>query len=99
MVEKMKDVAKMGAELTASERNLLSIGYKNVTGYRRASWRVLSAVEQTEGNEANVKRINEYREKVAKEISDICTDILSIIDDYLLPSTSNPDATVFFHKM
>ncbi|EEF39875.1 conserved hypothetical protein [Ricinus communis] len=41
MAEAMKKVAKLDVESTVEERNLLSVGYKNVTGARRASWRIL----------------------------------------------------------
>ncbi|KAL8239268.1 hypothetical protein R6Q59_015835 [Mikania micrantha] len=59
MVDAMKKVAKLDVELTVEERNLLSVGYKNVVGSRRASWRILSSIEQKEesrGNEVNVNR-------------------------------------------
>ncbi|EEY19856.1 conserved hypothetical protein [Verticillium alfalfae VaMs.102] len=39
MVGYMKEVAKLGGELTVDERNLLSVAYKNVVGTRGASWR------------------------------------------------------------
>lgn len=42
----MKDVAKLDVELSVEERNLLSVGYKNVIGARRASWRIMSSIEQ-----------------------------------------------------
>lgn len=44
----MKEVAKLGGELTIDERNLLSVAYKNVVGTRRASWRIISSIEQKE---------------------------------------------------
>ncbi|CAK8562621.1 unnamed protein product [Lathyrus sativus] len=46
MVEAMKKVAKLDVELTVEERNLLSVAYMNVVGGRRASWRILSLIEQ-----------------------------------------------------
>ena len=46
MVRHMKDVAKADQELSVEERNLLSVAYKNVIGSRRASWRVISSIEQ-----------------------------------------------------
>lgn len=102
MVECMKKVAKLDLELTVEERNLLSVGYKNVIGARRASWRIMSSIEQKEeskGNEHNVKLIKSYRHKVEEELSKICSDILSIIDKHLIPSSSSGEATVFYYKM
>lgn len=102
MVDAMKKVAKLNVDLTVEERNLLSVGYKNVIGARRASWRILSSIEQKEaakGNDVNVKRIREYMQKVETELSNICTDIMSVLDDHLIPSASPGESTVFFFKM
>ena len=102
MVEFMKGVAKMDIELTVEERNLLSVAYKNVIGARRASWRIISSIEQKEdnkGNEGHVTKIKEYRNKVEKELADICTDILSILDRHLIPSASTGESRVFYYKM
>ncbi|KAJ4872838.1 14-3-3-like protein GF14 iota [Raphanus sativus] len=102
MVETMKKVAKVDSELTVEERNLLSVGYKNVIGARRASWRIMSSIEQKEeskGNESNVKHIKGYRQKVEDELADICRDILTIIDEHLIPHATSGEATVFYYKM
>lgn len=61
MVENMKRVASSDQELTVEERNLLSVAYKNVIGARRASWRIVSSIEQKEeskGNEAQASRFS-----------------------------------------
>ncbi|KAK2966692.1 hypothetical protein RJ640_007979 [Escallonia rubra] len=87
MVDCMKKVAKLDVELTVEERNLLSVGYKNVIGAPRASWRIMSSVvqkEESKGNEHNVKLIKGYRQKVEEELSKICSDILTIIDKHLI---------------
>lgn len=102
MVEAMKKVAKLDLELTVEERNLLSVGYKNVIGARRASWRIMSSIEQKEeskGNENNVKLIKGYRQKVEEELTKICNDILSIIDEHLIPASSTGESSVFYYKM
>ena len=73
----MKSVTETGAELSNEERNLLSVAYKNVVGARRSSWRVISSIEQkTEGSEKKQAMAKEYREKIEKELNDICGDVL-----------------------
>jgi len=67
MVEAMKKVASLDVELTVEERNLLSVAYKNVIGARRASWRIISSIEQKEENkgaEEKLEMIRTYRSQV-----------------------------------
>ena len=102
MVNEMKEVAKLGVELTVEERNLLSVSYKNVIGARRASWRIISSIEQKEeakGNTSQVEKIKAYREKVEKELSDVCNDILEVLDQHLIPAAQSGESKVFYHKM
>ena len=98
MVDAMKKVANLDVELTVEERNLLSVGYKNVVGSRRASWRILSSIQQKEeakGNEVQAKQIKEYRQKVESELSIICSDIMIVIDEHLILSASAGELVVF----
>jgi len=102
MVEAMKKVACLDVELTVEERNLLSVAYKNVIGARRASWRIISSIEQKEeskGNENHVARIKEYRTKVENELNNICIDILSVLDQHLIPTATTGESKVFYYKM
>jgi len=69
MVSFMKHVAGMDVELTVEERNLLSVAYKNVIGARRASWRIISSIEQKEdkgGSTAKTEQTVEYRKMVRR---------------------------------
>ena len=68
----MKHVAGMDVELTVEERNLLSVAYKNVIGARRASWRIISSIEQKEdkgGSTAKTEQTIEYRKTVRCHVS------------------------------
>ncbi|GLJ53223.1 hypothetical protein SUGI_1134310 [Cryptomeria japonica] len=55
--------------------------------------------EAEKGNDVNVKRIKEYCHKVEDEFCRICNDILTIIDEHLIPSSGNGESTVFYYKM
>jgi 14-3-3 protein epsilon len=106
----MKKVANSGIELNTEERNLLSVAYKNVIGTRRASWRIVSTIEQKEekegaanktGNDEKLAVMRESREKIEKELKDICNDILELLDNNLIKGTSdsNTESIVFYKKM
>ncbi|XP_075501548.1 14-3-3-like protein 16R [Primulina tabacum] len=104
MVDFMEKVAvAVGAdELTSDERNLLSVAYKNVIGARRASWRIISSIEQKEesrGNDSHVSTIKNYRSKIESELASICQGILKLLDSKLIGSAANSDSKVFYLKM
>ncbi|VVA95724.1 unnamed protein product [Arabis nemorensis] len=104
MVEFMEKVSAAvdGDELTVEERNLLSVAYKNVIGARRASWRIISSIEQKEesrGNDDHVAAIRDYRSKIETELSGICDGILKLLDSRLIPAAASGDSKVFYLKM
>ncbi|KAM4687634.1 14-3-3 protein zeta/delta isoform 1-T2 [Discoglossus pictus] len=100
MASCMKEVTEEGTELSNEERNLLSVAYKNVVGARRSSWRVISSIEQkTEGCDKKQQLAREYREKIEKELREICGDVLNLLDKYLVPNASQAESKVFYLKM
>merc|ERR1711871_730016 len=102
MVDHGGNVAKMDVELTVEERNLLSMGYKNVIGARRASWRIISSIEQKEENKGNAKQvemIKGYRSSVETELNQTCDDILNLLTENLIPSSTSGESKVFYYKM
>ncbi|KAI5955794.1 BMH1 [Candida jiufengensis] len=102
MVSAMKEVASAEKELSVEERNLLSVAYKNVIGARRASWRIVSSIEQKEeskGNDQQVKLIRDYRAKIEAELSKICEDILEVLTNHLIGSAQSGESKVFYYKM
>ncbi|KAJ5487873.1 hypothetical protein N7530_002173 [Penicillium desertorum] len=102
MVTFMKEVANIGGELTVDERNLLSVAYKNVVGTRRASWRIISSIEQKEenkGSEEHVGIIRDYRQKIETELEQVCQDVLDVLDEALIPKAETGESKVFYYKM
>lgn len=109
MAECMKNLVKNCAaesnyELTLDERNLLSVAYKNAVGARRASWRVITSLHQKDKVNYTpkiLKVIEENKIQVEKELSQICNEILELLDKYLLKNINPNDAErcVFYQKM
>jgi len=101
MVEYMKKVAEDAGqenkELSVDERNLLSVAYKNVIGARRAAWRIVSSLEG--GAEKNKETIRQYKKTIEEELHKICGEILNLLDNSLIPSSSSSESKVFFYKM
>jgi 14-3-3 protein epsilon len=102
MAEYMKLVSEANEELSVEERNLLSVAYKNAVGSRRASWRIICSVEQketTKGNSEAAQRAGAYRQIVEKELDDICTKILKLLEDNLISKSQASESKVFYYKM
>jgi 14-3-3 protein epsilon len=101
MVEFMKQVGKMGSELTVEERNLLSVAFKHAVGARRQAWRAVRTLEEKEGKKgpAIQELIETYRSKVEAELQGKCNDILGILEKELIPNSSQCEPKVFYLKM
>jgi len=100
MIKYMKEVVKEG-QLSNDERNLLSVAYKNSVSARRAAWRTISAIQNKEEYKGSkyIELIKMYRQKIEKELEDICNDVLSLLQDQLIPNSRAADAKVFYLKM
>lgn len=102
MVDSMSSVAKLGTELSVEERNLLSVAFKNAIGSRRASWRILSTFEQREEskqNEHKAKLARSYREQIEVELNDVCKNVIKLLDDHLIATSSSNESKIFYLKM
>lgn len=102
MVRSMKHIVQLKSELSVEERNLLSVAYKNMIGARRASWRTVSTLEEKEQGTTDTRRlgvIQQYRKVIEKEMTEICTDLLQLLEEYLIPSSSSTENMTFFQKM
>merc|ERR1712194_123698 len=109
MADYMKSVSETieGGDLSVEERNLLSVAYKNAVGSRRASWRIISSVEQKEQTKGNTEcetQAKTYRITVEKELDKICAKILTLLDEKLIKKgdecpSGKEEAQVFYYKM
>ncbi|KAF6780042.1 hypothetical protein AHF37_01468 [Paragonimus kellicotti] len=86
-------------ELGNEERNLLSVAYKNVVGARRSAWRMVSSPTKPDLSEGKLKCATEYRTRMAKELNDICNEVLKLLTEYLTPNAVSNESKVFYKKM
>jgi 14-3-3 protein epsilon len=95
-------VKSKSEDLSSDERNLLSIAYKNTISLDRQAIRTLLAYESKESKKSEspyLEYIREYKQKVQKELEDLCNRICETIDTSLLPKATTDEAKVFYHKM
>jgi hypothetical protein len=95
LVEKRSAAGKV---LESDERNLVSVAYKNVVGSKRGAWRTLGP-EEEDSSDADL--LSRYRKVVEKELDDVCREILTLLDDHLIPLVKGKgdEDEVFFYKM
>merc|ERR1711934_574478 len=105
MVTSMKEIVAEGVSgdnLTVEERNLISVGYKNMMSVRRTAWRTILQLEENEGEGPKQKMLQEYKATIAKElfalIEEVSNDIVKVYIDGE-HKASDPEVLVFFHKM
>lgn len=103
MSEFLEDLLKSREkDLNSDERNLLSIAYKNSVSSRRTALRTIMAYEMKEKKKENssfLPYIQEYRKKVEDELTKMCNNVISTIDNFLSKRAEDAEASVFYLKM
>jgi len=101
MTDAIKKVTQLHLELTIEERNLFSVAYKNIIGERRAAYRILTSILEKERSRGSsrIPSIMTYLSKIKGEMEVIHDEVIFIIDNNLLPFSSNPESQVFYNKM
>ena len=90
----LKAITKMitiNPKLTKEQCDILSTGYKCMITDKRNSWRILYSMERREKKKksANLSNIREIKSHIEKEIRDVCKELQSLIDTYLIPNSND----------
>ena len=73
MVKYLQEVVKSKNEdFTTEERNLLSVGFKNLIGSQRGAIRTIGAIEQNPKYQKFGDALSVYKKKIEKELYDKC---------------------------
>ena len=92
-IKYMEEIVKTKKEdLTVEERNLLSAAFKNCVSARRSAWRSIYGVEVKEKtNESKfLHLVTDLKTLLETELSDLCNQMLSLIDNYLVKKVVFP---------
>jgi hypothetical protein len=106
MAKVMKKLVHWGSanttDLSTEERNLLSVAYKNVIGFRRSAWRSLNEPVSPEDTRF-LSLVTTFRTKVEKELDDICAEVIDLLENQLvkngIANGAVEESRVFYLKM
>lgn len=90
---------KSGEDFTIDERNLLSVGFKNLIGSQRSAIRTIGAIEQNPKYQKYNEPLAAYKKKIEQELFDKCYKIISIVKNQCLKLTADSESKAFFYKM
>jgi 14-3-3 protein epsilon len=100
MVDFLKEVINSKeADFTTEERNLLSVGFKNLIGSKRTAIRTITAIEQNPKYSKYNAPLTAYKLKIETELFDQCINIVTLVKDKCLKIASDSESKAFFLKM
>jgi len=100
MVEYLSKVLDVkGQDVSADERNLLSVAFKNLISSKRAACRTIAAIEQNPKYSKFSDALSEYKQGIEKQLTEDCEMIIKMINDKVLGKTCDGEPKAFFVKM
>ena len=91
--------AKSGEDFTVDERNLLSVGFKNLIGSQRGAIRTIGAIEQNPKYTKFGDALQSYKKKIETELYDKCIEIVEVVKSKCLGCAQDDESKAFFQKM
>src|ERR1700733_5954145 len=86
MVDFLKPILKeKGGDFSVEERNLFSVGFKNLIGGKRTAIRTISAIEQNPKYTKFSDGLAKYKKKIEVELQNDCQTIVNLIKNDAMP--------------
>ena len=86
-------------DFTTEERNLLSVGFKNLIGANRTAIRTIGAIEQNPKYQKFADALGKYKRKIEEELFNQCLSIVNLVKDKCIKLAANSESKAFFLKM
>ncbi len=81
---------------------MLALAYKNSVGPRRKAWRIVARMEASEEGQKSAEqlgRLRKYKRAVGDEVEHVCSDLVGLLDTYLIPAAVDSQSRVFYLKL
>ena len=88
-----------GGEVSADERNLLSVAFKNLISGKRAACRTIAAIEQNPKYSKFSEGLTKYKQTIEGLLITDCQTVIDMINSKVLAKECAPEAKAFFVKM
>lgn len=92
-------IKKKKEDLTKDEKNIFYNSFKYIINSKRGAWQSANYIEEKEKNEDHISYIKNYKDILEKEIYDICKNVITLINNFLLTKTILDESKIFFLKM
>ena len=86
-------------DVTADERNLISVAFKNLISSKRAACRTIAAIEQNPKYSKFGDALAKYKSNIEEQLIADCERVIQIINDKVLAKSCESEAKAFFVKM
>ena len=83
-------------DLTQQEQHLFNTTYNNVTSNKL---KLINILSNSNDSHMNIEYINAYKNKLITELEKICLNVITTIDEYLLPKAVCNENKVLYLKM
>merc|ERR1712084_121788 len=94
-----KVLESKGGDVSADERNLISVAFKNLISSKRAACRTIAAIEQNPKYSKFGDALSKYKATIEKQLTADCEKVITIIDQQVLSKECGEEAKAFFVKM
>jgi len=88
-----------GGDVSADERNLLSVAFKNLISGKRAACRTIVAIEQNPKYQKFSEALAKYKGTIEGQLTKDCETVIAMINNKVLAKDCQPEAKAFFVKM
>merc|ERR1711997_927755 len=94
-----KVLDEKGGDVTADERNLLSVAFKNLISSKRAACRTIAAIEQNPKYSKFSEALAKYKSTIENQLTADCEKVVQMIQSKVLAKSCDGEAKAFFIKM